>query len=43
MRSQWKVSDRIVTFTLVFVESFTYMVTVGRDVEDGRHNFDPAT
>ena len=34
------VSDQTVTFTLVAVESFTYMVTVGPDVEDGRYHFD---
>ena len=31
--------SRIVTFTVVSVESFTYEVMVGRDVEDGRHTF----
>ena len=34
------VADQTVTFTLVAVESFTYMVTVGPDVEDGRYHFD---
>ena len=37
------VADQIVTFTVVAVDSFTYKVTVGPDVEDGRYLFDPAT
>ena len=34
------VADQIVTFTVVAVDSFTYKVTVGPDVEDGRYHFD---
>ena len=34
------VEGQTVTFTLVAVESFTYMVTVGPDVEDGQYQFD---
>ena len=33
------VSDQIVTFTLVGVDSFTYKVAVGQDVADGPHSF----
>ena len=32
-------SGQAVTFTLVAVDSFTYMVTVGPNVEDGRYSF----
>ena len=34
-----EVSGQTVTFTLVGVDSFTYMVTVGSDVADGPHTF----
>ena len=33
------VSDQTVTFTLVAVDSFTYKVTIGSNVADGRHVF----
>ena len=34
-----EISDRIVTFTLVFVDSFTYKVAVGSGVVDGQYSF----
>ena len=34
-----EVSGQTVTFTVVGVDSFTYMVTVGSDVADGEHTF----